>query len=193
MTRLSRHITDLWPFLFTRESFRVSYLYMSHWDVCISMWCSRCLWWPPTVNLAHALRKPPLKPTGRSEATFRCEVGLWHAERDEDICHASGSSASPQHPSRWVSTFLFSFHWSSFSQWAKDTWCLEIQTVNTISLSVSNQILPITVIANWLECKPKEKVEVKWERKQARRPFVVLTLKLSEKNACKNACKMLLK
>lgn len=64
MTRLSRNITDLWPFLFTRESFRIRYLYMSHWDVCISMWCSRCLWWPPTVTLAHALRNPLWSPLG---------------------------------------------------------------------------------------------------------------------------------
>lgn len=40
---LSRNITDLLLVLFARVSFRFGYLYMSHWDVCISMWFSRCL------------------------------------------------------------------------------------------------------------------------------------------------------
>lgn len=54
------------------------------------------------MNVALPTLKPPLKLSGRSEGTFedlRHEVGHWWAERDEDMCHDSGSSAASQHPS----------------------------------------------------------------------------------------------
>lgn len=53
-------------------------------------------------------------PTGRSATAFeglRCKVGQWHAARDEDMHPASGSSAAPQHPCRWVGT-CFTFHFT---------------------------------------------------------------------------------
>lgn len=100
---------------------------------------SRCLRWPPAVNLAHQLWKPPLKPTGTSEATFeglRCEVGQWQAKRDEDMECVSGSAAAPQHPSRWVLLFSLIF---SFSLACEDTCHMS----GNVGPAGCNQILPI--------------------------------------------------
>lgn len=81
----------------------------------------------------HCEIQSEVAPTGRSEATSQdpgCKVGQQRDERDEDMCHVSGSSAAPQHPSRWVKDmFLFFFLlnlllfiWFDQKQWDEDTW-----------------------------------------------------------------------
>lgn len=128
--------------------FRIRYLYMSDWQGCISMWCSRCLWRRPTVNLVQALLTPrpwspprglrqPLKDTGVKLVSDRL--------REMKTCVMLLAALMLPSIQAGKNIFFSFFFLYSLFQGYKDIWCLEIQTINTRSLKTQ-----FNTILSWL-------------------------------------------